>query len=415
MASTTDRGEPASGNLLHNLLLFGRLLRRLGLDVNPGKMIDLVEALQHVDIARRSDFYHTLRTFLVHRHDQIAFFDQAFNLFWREPSGQGVEVALFDAINAHKQRKPQFVPPSAKEDPALEPPAVEQDEETREIVEVVLTHSTQERLRQKDFGELSPEETEEVRRFISDLVWQLGQKRTRRFHPGRSARLDLRRLMRKNLRYGGELIELPSRRRKVRPRPLVIVADVSGSMESYTKLLLYFVYSLLEGLTQRVEAFVFSTRLSRITHELHNRELEAALQRVAGSVPDWSGGTRIGEALKRFNFTWGRRVLGHGAVVILISDGWDRGDPDILGQEMARLQRSCYRLIWLNPLLGSPRYEPLTRGMQAALPYVDDFLPVHNLASLEALGKHLQQLSTERGGRSIPARAIDSLQNTTVS
>jgi uncharacterized protein with von Willebrand factor type A (vWA) domain len=290
-----------------------------------------------------------------------------------------------------------------------------EDEETREVFEVVQTHSTQERLRQKDFGDMSPEEIEEVRRFISELVWQLGQKRTRRFHPGRSARLDLRRLMRKNLRYGGELIELPSRRRKVKPRPLVIVADVSGSMESYTKLLLYFVYSLLEGLTQRVEAFVFSTRLSRITHELHNRELEAALKRVARSVPDWSGGTRIGDALKRFNFKWSRRVLGRGAIVLLISDGWDRGDPDILGQEMARLQRSCYRLIWLNPLLGSPRYEPLTRGMQAALPYVDDFLPVHNLASLEALGKHLQHLSTERSRRSSPARAIDGLQTTTVS
>lgn len=398
-----------SGHLLHNLLLFGRLLRRLGLDVNPGKMIDLVQALHHINIANRSDFYHTLRTFLVHRHDQIPLFDRAFELFWRKRDQEGIEIDLFDATRSRNRNKSQVVHHGATQEAPLEQPEPEAEDDLREIIEVVQTYSTQEMLRQKDFGDLSKEENDDVRRFISELVWQLGQKRTRRFHPGRSARLDLRRLMRKNLRYGGELIELPTRRRKLKPRQLVIVADVSGSMQTYTKLLLYFVYSLLEGLSQRVEAFVFSTQLSRITHELRNRELDAALERVARSVPDWSGGTRIGAALKRFNFMWGRRVLGRGAIVILISDGWDRGDPLVLSQEMARLQRSCFRLIWLNPLLGSTRYEPLTRGMQAAMPYIDDFLPVHNLASLEDLGKHLEQLALERSGRptaSLEARTL---------
>ena len=361
-------------------------------------MIDLIQALDYITIAQRDDFYHALRSLLVHRHDQLPLFDRAFQLFWRR-HGEAVEFDLFDAVKQGRPPKPKIVHRSADQPPGQPPPQPDPVDKSQEIIEVVQTYSSQEQLRHKDFGELSKEEIESVRRFMAQLVWELGQKRTRRFRPGRSPRLDLRRLMRRNLRYGGELLELPTQQRKVKPRPLVIIADVSGSMQNYTRLLLYFVYSLLEGLSQNVEAFVFSTRLSRITRELHNRELEEALNRVVRSVQDWSGGTRIGDALKTFNFRWARRVLGRGAIVILISDGWDRGDPQLLAHEMARLQRSCYRLIWLNPLLGSPRYEPLTRGMQAALPFVDDFLPVHNLASLEDLGKHLEKLGTERESR----------------
>ena len=391
------------GQLLHNLILFGRLLRRLGIDVNPGRMIDLVQALEYVSIVERDDFYHTLRSLLIHRHDQLPLFDHAFQLFWRKHGGEAVKIDLVDAVRRSKSPEPKIVHRSPQQRDEQPPPQPDDGDEIQEIIEVVQTYSNQEQLRLKDFGDLSREEIESVRRFMAQLVWQLGQKRTRRFRPGRNQRLDLRRLMRKNLRYGGELLELPTRQRKVKPRPLVIIADVSGSMQNYTRLLLYFVYSLLEGLSQNVEAFVFSTRLSRITRELHSRELDEALDRVARSVPDWSGGTRIGDALKTFNFQWARRVLGRGAVVILISDGWDRGDPDLLAHEMARLQRSCHRLIWLNPLLGSPRYEPLTRGMQAALPYVDDFLPVHNLASLEDLGRHLEKLAAERRARRPPS------------
>ena len=185
----------------------------------------------------------------------------------------------------------------------------------------------------------------------------------------------------------------------MRPRPLVVLADISGSMERYTGLLLHFVLGLARSLDQPVEAFLFGTRLTRVTRELHRRGSDQVLREISRAVPDWSGGTRIGQALKTFNYDWARRVLGRGAVVLLISDGWDRGDIGLLRHEMARLQRSCYRLIWLNPLLGSAEYEPLTRGIQAALPYVDDFLPVHDLASLEHLAVYLQGLEDVRPTR----------------
>lgn len=397
-----------SGALLHNLLLFGRLLRRLGMDVNPGRMIDLVEALSFINIGNRSDFYYSLRGLLVNHKEHLPLFDRAFELFWQKHEAEMLGLDIFDNARRPVTAEPQLVhrtPDQSEDARQQEDPS---DDDLQELIEVVQTYSRQEQLRVKDFGTLTEEEMESVRRFMSQMVWQLGQKRTRRFHPGSSPRLDLRRLMRRNLRYGGELLELPSRKRKMKPRPLVIIADVSGSMQNYTRLLLHFVYSLVEGVSQKVEAFVFSTRLSRITRALHERELDRALEQVARSVPDWSGGTRIGDALQVFNFQWARRVLGNGAIVILISDGWDRGDPDLLSQEMARLQRACYRLIWLNPLLGSPRYEPLTRGMQAALPHVDDFLPVHNLASLEDLALHLEQIDEIQVRRRSLSRAAFS-------
>jgi uncharacterized protein len=202
--------------------------------------------------------------------------------------------------------------------------------------------------------------------------------------------------LRRNLKYGGHVLDWSLREPQLKPRPVVVLADISGSMERYTRLLLHFLYTLARGLGQPVQTFVFSTRLTPISRPLKHKDIDRALREVSQTVKDWSGGTRIGDALKEFNFKWGRRVLGRGAVVLIISDGWDRGDPDLAAREMARLQRSCYRLIWLNPLLGSPAYQPLTRGMQAALPYVDDFLPVHNLASLEDLAEHLAALDDKR-------------------
>lgn len=406
MASPESNGnipEEPRGNLLHNLVLFGRLLRRLGIDVNPSRMIDLVHALDYINIANRSDFYHTSRTLLVHQKDQLPLFDRAFDLFWRKHSDSFFEVDLFGGFKKEREPELELIQQAVEEAIQDQSQEDQPEESLQELVEIVQTYSDREQLHEKDFGSLTEEEINQVRQFMSEMVWQLGHRRTRRFHPGHSVRLDLRRLVRRNLRYGGEFLELPTQKQKTKPRPLIVIADVSGSMQNYTRLLLYFLYSIMESLSQRVEAFVFSTRLSRITNELHDREIDRALEQVAQSVPDWSGGTRIGEALKRFNFLWARRVLGNGAIVILISDGWDRGDPELLSREMARLQRSCYRLIWLNPLLGSPRYEPLTRGMQAALPYVDDFLPVHNLASLDDLAHHLGQIDEfrieRRGGR----------------
>ncbi|WP_420645404.1 vWA domain-containing protein [Candidatus Leptofilum sp.] len=379
--------------LLHNLILFGHFLRVLGMDVNPSRMIDLAQALEHVNLAQRSDFFYTARCLLVHNREDLPLFEQAFALFWRAPREKIVFNNLPKRHPNVLEYEPIIAPPALQNTPNGSDKAKNDVAEVQQVIEVTQTYSSNEVLRQKDFGELTQQELHAVKRFMAQMVWQLGLRRTRRQQPGRGQRLDLRRSLRRNLRYGGEMLEWRSRQAKFKPRPLVVIADISGSMERYARLLLHFIYSLAKGLTQEVEAFVFSTHLTRITRQLHGKEIDRALAEVSREVTDWSGGTRIGQSLKTFNFDWGRRVLGRGAAVLLISDGWDRGDPVLLKKEIGRLQRSCHRLIWLNPLLGSAAYEPLTRGMQAALPYIDDFLPVHNLASLEELATHLQQLT----------------------
>ncbi len=381
-----------NNHLLHNLILFGRLLRALGMDVNPSRMIELVQALEQINLARKADFYYATRCLLVHDKEDLPLFEQAFALFWRVPREKFVLDDLFKLRPETADSTPIVAPPPLQEN-RLANNEADDDEPVQQIIEATVTYSTREALRHKDFGDLTQDELRAVKQFMGQMVWELGLRRTRRQRPGRGQRLDLRRSLRRNLRYGGELMEWPRRQPKFKPRPLVVIADISGSMERYARLLLHFIYSVAKGLDQAVEAFVFSTQLTRITRPLRNKQIDRALADVSREVTGWSGGTRIGDSLKTFNFTWGRRVLGRGAVVLLISDGWDRGDPALLKQEIGRLQRSCHRLIWLNPLLGSTAYEPLTRGMQAALPHIDDFLPVHNLASLEDLAAHLQNLS----------------------
>jgi uncharacterized protein len=387
--------ESPGGKLFNNLLLFGRLLRGLGLDVDSGRMIDLVQALGTIEIGQQADFYYSLRCMLVHRREDLPLFDQAFVRFWKKPADGLASIQVGAQGELRRARKPVIVPPPLK--PAIHtPPPADADRPGREneppLIEATFTYSTRETLRRKDFSELTIEEVQSIQRMIAELTWQLGRRRTRRFQSGDGRLLDMRRTLRVNFRYGGEVFTWASRGPKDKPRDLVVIADISGSMERYSRLLLHFIYSLSRGFDSGVEAFVFSTRLTRITRPLRERSVDQALREVSQHVPDWSGGTRIGEALKGFNFGWARRVLGHGAVVLLISDGWDRGDPETLRQEMARLQRSCYRLIWLNPLLGGEGYEPLARGMQTALPFVDDFLPVHNLASLEDLAGRLRHI-----------------------
>jgi uncharacterized protein with von Willebrand factor type A (vWA) domain len=240
----------------------------------------------------------------------------------------------------------------------------------------------------------------DARHMMANLTWDLGKRRTRRRAPGKSGPLDLRRTMRQSLKYGGEFLELAHRSPKDKPRSLVLICDVSGSMERYTRMLLQFIHTLAGGVGangfDKLEAFLFATQLTRITRHLKYRSIDQAIDEVSKSVPDWAGGTRIGDAVKTFNYQWLRRVLRGQAVVLIISDGWDRGDPELLAKETSRLQRSCHRLVWLNPLLGSPSYQPLTQGMKAALPFVDDFLPVHNLDSLESLAQHLSSLGSDR-------------------
>lgn len=382
--------EHEGRHLLRNLVLFGRVLRGLGLDVNPGRMMDLVEALSLVQIGVRSDFYHAARSLLVHRRDDIPLFDEAFEMFWQKPLGEWRLVEMKGRRVRRPQRAPIVVAPNVRPETSTDP--LPDDAETRRVIELTKTYSEREALRSRDFSELNEAELDEVRRLIEDIVWKLGERIARRYRAGRGERLDLRRSLRQSLRHGGEVLTLARRGPRRKPRPLVVIADISGSMERYTRLLLHFIYSLTQGLAQRVEAFAFGTRLTRLSRHLRQRDIEKALSDVSHAVTDWSGGTRIGESLERFNYDWARRVLGGGAIVVLISDGWDRGDPELLSKEIDRLRRSCHRLIWLNPLLGSPEYEPLTRGMVAALPYVDDFLPVHNLKSLEELATHLERL-----------------------
>lgn len=393
-AATNDQA-PTAGHFVHNLLLFGRVLHGLGLDVNLGRMMDLTAALGHIELGRRTDFYHAVRSLLVHRREDLPLFDEAFNLFWRPPR-EGRDLGI--PVMSMRRRRPRSVPPplgapdAPPPDDAQNPP----DPKAEPILEVTRTYSAVEALRRKDFALLTPDEYAAIKEMMAELTWSLGQRRTRRQQPGSGPRLDLRRTLRRSLKHGGNVLHWSLREPKLKPRPVVLLADISGSMERYTRLLLHFLYGLTRGLGQPVETFVFGTRLTRITRQLNVKDVDRALREVSRAVHDWSGGTRIGDALKTFNYHWCRRVLGRGAVVVIISDGWDRGDPRVLSEEMARLGRSAHRLIWLNPLLGAPQYEPLTRGIQAALPHVDDFLPVHNLASLEDLAEHLASLDGKR-------------------
>ncbi len=388
----------ARGNLLNNLLLFSRTLHTLGLNVNPGNIIEVVRALDVVEIGRKPDFYYTLRTILVQKKEHLPLFDEAFDYFWRKPFEDGIELNLSDLFIDNRKPKPLSTTPDINEsDPTSDgDERQEEDEERQIIVEITQTFSDREMLRQKDFEQMSADELQQVKRLMAQLVWQLGQRKTRRYQTGKGKQLNFRRSLRRNMRFGGEMLTWSHQTVKIKPRPLVIIADISGSMERYARLLIHFLYSLAEGLDQRVELFVFSTQLTRITRQMRNRDADRAIAEAASAIPDWGGGTRIGDALRAFNLRWGRRVLRGGAVTLVISDGWDRGDPVLLGKAMERLNKTSHRLVWLNPLLGMDSYEPLTRGIVAALPYIDDFLPVHNLASLEDLAQHLTLLDTNQ-------------------
>ncbi|MFQ5922876.1 MAG: VWA domain-containing protein [Anaerolineales bacterium] len=389
----------ASGSLLHNILMFGRLLRSIGLDLDTRGVRDFVRSLDWIQISRRREFYYAARCLFVSRQEDLPLFDRAFDWFWQLRAGRDKEMQpdvrrLAGRLRLSVDRSElgkDFPPENANRARLGEP-----EDSQPQVVHATFTYSPNERLRRKDFGELRDDELREIKQLMAKLAWRIDERRSRRWRPGKARQVDFRRTLRQNMRNEGELLELASRQHKMKPRPLVVIADISGSMERYTRLLLHFTYALRISLDSAVEAFVFGTRLTRITRRLRSRDVEDTLKEIARSVPDWSGGTRIGQALKTFNYEWTRRVLGRRAIVLLISDGWDRGDIGLLRREMVRLQRSCYRLIWLNPLLGSAEYEPLTRGIQAALPYVDDFLPVHNLASLEQLAGLLERLDGVR-------------------
>ncbi len=367
------------------LLEFGRYLQSLGLDIHVGRMLDAVEALPHVDIGRRDDVYHTLRALFVHRRENLALFDQAFDTFWgeRQPAA-GLSA---DVARPFQGREGAAESPALHHTLSLDEPAG--SDESR--LGAMLTWSSEESLRTKDFAAFTADDIARGRAALDRLVWRPGLRRTRRWIRGRGPRLDLRRALARSLRSGGDIITIPRLRRRTVPRPLVLLCDVSGSMERYSRMLLHFAHGLVRR-HRRVEAFLFSTRLTRITLQLRGHRLDDVAGAVARAVQDWSGGTRIGGALKEFHKRWSRRALYGGPVVLLVSDGWDRGDPLELRDEMARLKRSCHRIVWLNPLIGTTDYAPLTEGLQAALPFVDDFLPAQNIGNLADLAVHLNTL-----------------------
>jgi uncharacterized protein with von Willebrand factor type A (vWA) domain len=375
-----------------NLLVFGRLLRRLGIDVHVGRLLDVTEALQHVDLSSRDEVYYTCRALLVYRHDQLAIFDRAFEAFWMgRIHVRGVRLQA-DQMEADAANDPGG---SEEQDPPYDPSLSDQDSSAEASEKTRPTNavwSDVAGLAEKDFSEFTADEIALARSALDRLVWNPGERRTRRWVRGHGTRVDLRRALAKSLRTGGDILSLPTRTRRTRPRSLVLLCDVSGSMERYTRMLLHFVHALSRR-HRRVEVFLFSTQLTRITMQLRTRHVGDAVAAVSRVVPDWSSGTRIGSAVGEFHRRWARRVLRGGPVVLLISDGWDRGDPLDLETQIARLQRSCHRLCWLNPLIGTVDYAPLTRALQAALPYVDDFLPVRTLSNLADLAVHLNTLA----------------------
>ena len=394
----TAPADVGDGTILPNLLMFGEVLRRLGLDFGSANILDLVRATEFVPLGgNRNDFRLAARALLVHRRSDLPLFDEAFQVFWRRQAHGASMRDLRSMGEERRYRTPRVMP--HREDTSDGAPGEDMPPDDagdrQPVVDLQRSFSAREVLRQRDFAEYTANEVAAARGMMADLVWDLGSRRTRRLMWGDGSDIDLRRSMRRSLAYGGEMLDIAYRRRKTKPRPLVLICDVSGSMERYTRMLLHFVHTVAVS-GQQLEAFLFATRLTRVTRHLAHRGVDQAVADVARAVPDWAGGTRIGEAIKGFNYQWARRVLRGGAVVLVISDGWDRGEPELLSREMARLQRSCHRLIWLNPLLGSPTYEPLTRGMQAALPYIDDFMPAHNLHSLDELARHLNQLTSRR-------------------
>lgn len=414
--------KQGKGHLFHNILLFSRLLREMGLDANPTRTIDLLRCLDFINIGQKEDFYEAGKAIMLRRAEEQPIYDYVFQMFWRRwPTPEEIEnnanspmppdyLGKENQANEKNQKNP--IPPH---EPETNPENSKdsQTEETKTIKRVVeseteqegeanegdsekqQTYSASDVLQNKDFQDFTAEELAEARRLMSELRWSLSMRPTRRLAPARHGRrLDNRRTVRRSLKYGGTPMELAWRDRKRKPRQLVVIADISGSMDLYSRLLLQFMHSLKQGL-KFVETFVFGTRLTRITHELKDKNVDEALLNVSKSVKDWAGGTRIGESLETFNLKWARRVMGHGSIVIIISDGWDRGHVETLRQAMARLQRLSFHLIWLNPLLGMPDYQPLTQGIQAALEYVDDFLPAHNFKSLQDLGVLLANLNEQ--------------------
>ena len=392
------------GLLLGRAVGFGRALRRAGLGVDLAAAIDFARSLEIVDIGDRDQVKAAGAAVFVRRKDEREPYEATFDRYWRGRLDLGVEGVLNDEwselVPADGQTGEE--PPlhgdermERSEDESGMPVPGEHEEVSDEGEADVLSiapdaYSRLEALRHREFDRMTPAELRDAERLVDLLVPKLERRRTRRYelHP-HGRRLAPRAMFRRNLSTGGEIVEWVWRRPTRRPRPLVVICDISGSMERHSRLLLRFVQALSASSAVRTESFVFGTRLTRVTRLLRDRDRDRALARVADSVTDRAGGTRIGESFHEFNVRWARRSLRTSGVVIVVSDGWDRGDPALVAVEAARLRRNCHRLVWLNPLAGTAGYQPLAAGMRAAFPYIDDFLAAGTVASLERLGEVL--------------------------
>ncbi|ALG72738.1 von Willebrand factor A [Azospirillum thiophilum] len=374
------------GRLTLNLMHFARALRGAGLPVGPGKVLQAIEAVEAVGLSNRTDFYWALHAVFVNRRDQSELFDQAFHVFWRNPDilKRMMSLMLPKVRTDAPPDRPEMAQRLAE---ALHGGGTERKELERTEIELdaSFTVSAAERLQDKDFEKMTGEEMAQAKRLLSRLALPLAEITTRRYRPDpMGPRVDPRATLRRMLRSGGELSDLARKRRRTRPPPLVVLCDISGSMTRYSRMLLHFMHAVTND-RDRVHSFVFGTRLTNITRHLRHKDVDVALDAVSGAVADWSGGTRIGTALHAFNRTWARRVLGQGALVLLITDGLDRDAGEGLAAEAERLHKSCRRLVWLNPLLRWEGFAPKSSGIRALLPHVDDFLAAHSLNSLADL------------------------------
>jgi uncharacterized protein with von Willebrand factor type A (vWA) domain len=393
LRGAVDRFAAVRGHgTLANLLAFGRVLKQLGVKVNLSQVMDSSRCLEFVDIARRADFYTALRCNLISDKEEIAVFDRVFNFFWRVHGPKGSMMELGPSSPSEEKVGGSDETAGGLEEVVVQASSQETKLNEDEDPFPVPTYSPHEILSKKDFSEMGVEESRAISRAIlliaSKIATQVSRRKKRAV---KGDEIDPRWTMRRNIKYGGEIIELVTRKRRIKKTRVVLLCDVSGSMDCYSRFLIQFMYGLQNELWG-VETFVFSTSLSRITHLIRTRDIGSALERISGSVLGWSGGTNIGRSLHTFNREFAPSLVSHRTVVVIISDGWDRGEVGLLEQEMRSLKRRCHKIIWLNPLLASESYEPLCKGMQAALPYLDLFLSVHNLNSLITLGRTLQRL-----------------------
>ena len=387
------------GRIVDNIVYFARVLRKAGMKVGPAAVRDAVEAVQIAGIGSREEFYWVLHSVFVKRREDHEVFDQAFRLFWRTRDLVEKMIAMFSPVAMENKQREKLKAGETRVSQALfEGHEKQRPPEDKPVIDIDAreTVSGNEVLRQQDFAQMTAVELAEAKRAIAGLTLPFDEVETRRYKPSASARkIDPRATMRAAMRTGGDLI-LPRFRkhRKVHP-PLVIIADISGSMSQYTRIFLHFMHVLSEK-RRGVHTFLFGTRLTNITRQMRNKDPDEAVDQCTGAVKDWSGGTRIGEALRLFNRQWSRRVLGQGAVVILITDGLERDSIDELDAEMDRLHRSCRRLIWLNPLLRFDGFEARARGVRAMLGHVDEFRPVHNINAMADLVSALGDRDTAK-------------------